>query len=116
MPEPPPKTTWTFLTNHGRVLAYLAKHPRATTREIALEAGVTERTIQKIISDLEADGYIIRQKIGRCNSYIIHPDMPMRHPMERDYAVGSLLLALGCPLKDIIYHQPDQVTPDGKAE
>jgi predicted ArsR family transcriptional regulator len=89
------RSHWTFLTNHGRVLAYLAKHPQATTRNIAQEAGVTERAIQKVILDLEADGYIARHKIGRGNRYVVHPEMPMRHHMERDHAVGDLLTALG---------------------
>ncbi|OGN98623.1 MAG: hypothetical protein A2Y58_00935 [Chloroflexi bacterium RBG_13_51_52] len=86
---------WTFLTYHGRVLVYLVKHPQATCREIAQEAGVTERAIQKVIHDLIADGYIIRQKVGRGNNYQIHPELPMRHRMEREHAVGDLIRALG---------------------
>ena len=86
---------WTFLTYHGRVLVYLVKHPQATCREIAQEAGVTERAIQKIIHDLIADGYIIRRKVGRGNKYQIHPELPMRHNMEREHAVGDLIRALG---------------------
>jgi biotin operon repressor len=93
------KGEWTFLTNYGRVLAYIAKHPQTTTREIAQEAGITERAIQKIIADLEANGYIARHREGRCNRYTIHPELPMRHPLERDHAVGDLLLALGCNLR-----------------
>ncbi len=95
------KTQWTFLTNHGRVLAYLAKFPQTTTRKIAQEVGITERAIQKVIHDLEADGYIVRHKAGRNNNYTIHPEMPMRHRMEREHAVGNLLLALGCDLQDL---------------
>ncbi len=91
---------WTFLTNHGRVLTYIAKYPRTTTREIARVAGITERAIQKIITDLESSGYVARHKEGRCNSYEVHPELPMRHRMEREHAVGDLLLALGCELGD----------------
>ena len=87
---------WTFLTNHGRVLAYLVKHPRATTREIAQEAGFTERAIQKVILDLVLDGYVVRKRVGRGNRYKVNPELPMRHPMEREYAVGNLLLVLEC--------------------
>ena len=90
---------WTFLTNHGRVLAYIAKSTRITTREIAQEAGITERTIQKIIADLEAGGYVARYREGRSNHYTIHPELPMRHRMEQGYAVADLLLALGCGLE-----------------
>ena len=95
------KREWTFLTNHGGVFAYLAKHPRATTREIAQEVGVTERAIQKVIFDLEADGYVVRKRVGRGNRYKIHPELPMRHPMEGEHAVGNLLLGLGCDLQKL---------------
>ncbi len=101
------KRDWTFLTNHGRVLAYLAKYPRITTREIAQEAGITERAIQKVILDLETDGYIVRHRVGRSNSYTIHPELPMRHRMEREHAVGNLLLALGCDLQKLRQRSQD---------
>jgi DNA-binding IclR family transcriptional regulator len=91
---------WTFLTNHGRVLCFLAKYPQTTTREIAEQAGITLRTVQKIITDLESGGYITRHKEGRFNRYTVNPELPMRHRMEREHAVRDLLLALGCKLKD----------------
>ncbi len=94
------KGEWTFLTNHGRVLAYIAKHSRITTREISQEAGITERAIQKIVADLEVTGYVARHREGRNNHYTVHPKLPMRHRMEREHAVGSLLLALGCDLEE----------------
>jgi DNA-binding MarR family transcriptional regulator len=89
------KGEWTFLTNHGRVLAYIAKHPESTTERIAQEAIITMRTVQKIIADLEVGGYITRQKEGRRNRYTVNPDRPMRHRLERDHVVGDILQALG---------------------
>ena len=95
------KHEWTFLTNHGRVLIYLAKKPQTTTREIAQEVGVTERAIQKVIFDLEESGYIIRHRVGRSNRYTLHPELPMRHNLEKEYSVGDLLVALGCDLEKL---------------
>lgn len=89
------KGEWTFLTNHGRVLAYIAKHTQSTTQVIAQEAGITLRAVQKIIADLEAGGYITRQKEGRRNRYNINPDLPMRHRLEREHVIGDILQALG---------------------
>jgi len=109
------KQGWTFLTNHGRVLVYLAKQPQTTTREIAQEVGVTERAIQKVIFDLEADGYIIRHREGRSNRYTLHPELPMRHHMEREYSAGNLLLALGCDLKKLARQLQDNGTINGKS-
>ncbi len=57
--------SWTLLTGHGRVLVEIARDPRARIREIAAGAGVTERTAQAIVADLEAAGYITRTRTGR---------------------------------------------------
>ena len=89
------KGEWTFLTNHGRVLAYLAKHPQSTTQEIAQKARITLRAVQKIIAELEAGGYIARKKEGRRNRYTVNAMLPMRHRLERNHAVGDILQALG---------------------
>ena len=89
---------WTFLSNHGRVFAYIAKHLTSTTEVISREVGLTQRGVQKIIAELEIGGYIARRKEGRRNHYTVHPELPMRHPLEHEHAVGELLVALGCDL------------------
>ena len=86
---------WTVLTNHGRVLAFMAKNPERTTEEIAREADLTLRAVQRIIVELERDGYLIKHKEGRRNRYSVVPEMPMRHRLEREYLVGEILAALG---------------------
>jgi DNA-binding IclR family transcriptional regulator len=89
------KKEWTFITSHGRVLAYVAKHPQSTTQETAQRAGLSIRSVQQIITDLEKGGYIGRYREGRRNRYVIHPEIPMRHRLERDHAIGDILEALG---------------------
>jgi predicted transcriptional regulator len=93
------KKEWTFLTNHGRVFSHIAKHPQNTNQETAQRAGLSIRTVQQIITDLEKGGYIARRKEGRRNRYTIHPEIPMRHRLEREHAVGDILLALGYKTK-----------------
>jgi len=88
------KGEWTFLTNHGRVLAYIARDTESTTEQIAREASITLRAVQKIITDLEAGGYITRKKEGRRNRYTVNPNGQMRHRLERNHAVGDILQAL----------------------
>ena len=90
------KGQWAFLSNHGRVFVFVAKQPKSTTEVISREVGLTQRGVQKIIAELEAAGYIARRREGRGNLYTVHPELPMRHQLERDHAVGDLLLALGC--------------------
>jgi DNA-binding MarR family transcriptional regulator len=70
-------TDWSFITNHGLVLAAIAKHPRSTARELGNDVGITERTAHKIIIDLEDAGYITKTKVGATTNTPIHPDMPL---------------------------------------
>ena len=85
---------WTFITNHGLVLSYISHNYTCTAREIAQYIGVTERTTHKIISDLEVAGYIPRKRKGRRNTYIVDPQLPLRHHTKQDILVSELLEAL----------------------
>ena len=69
---------WTFITNHGLILASIARGGGKTAREIGDEVGVTERTAHKIIMDLERDGYITKTKIGNRNKYRVRPEVPIK--------------------------------------
>lgn len=85
---------WSFITNHGLVLATIARHPQSTAREIGDAVGITERSAHKIIKDLEEAGYITKIKVGRKNKYKIHPDVPLKDESS-DSAVSELLVMLG---------------------
>lgn len=93
------KGEWTFLSNHGRVLAYISKHANSTSQNIAYETGLSIGAVQIIIADLVKAGYLERMRVGRRNQYRVHPELPMRHRLESDHSVGELLLAIGCSLK-----------------
>ena len=82
---------WTFLTNHAHVLILLSKAPTTVLRKVALQVGITERAVQRIIADLERDGFIERHKVGRQNSYRIRPEKPLRHPIEAHRTIGDLI-------------------------
>lgn len=86
---------WTFITNHGLVLAYIAKYSQSTARQVAVAINVTERTVHKIIAELEAEGYIERQRVGRNNVYRLNPHLGLRHHTTGDVVVGDLLKVLG---------------------
>jgi hypothetical protein len=88
---------WTFLTNHGHVLVCIAQDPAIRIRDIAERVGITLRTAQAIVGDLVDAGYISRTRVGRRNRYELHPELPLRHPLEREHEVGELLRTLGAP-------------------
>ena len=85
---------WSFITNHGRVLAIIAMRLGRTAREIGDASGITERAAHKIINDLEEAGYVTKTKTGRQNSYQIHPDVPLKDDVS-NAAVGELLVVMG---------------------
>jgi len=82
---------WTLLTGHGHVLVEIARNPRARMRDISAVVGLTERTVQAIVADLEAAGYLTRGRIGRRNRYTVNPDSLFRHSAQEGLRVGPFL-------------------------
>ncbi len=89
--DEPERGSWTFLTNHAHVLLCLARDSTMRLRDLALEVGITERAIQDIISDLEAEGYVERVRTGRRNSYRIDEGLHLRHPIEQHKTIADLI-------------------------
>lgn len=82
---------WTFLTNHAHVLTLLHAHPDMVLREVAERVGITERAVQRIVQDLEAEGFLVKIRVGRRNHYETQLDRPLRHPIEAHRNIGELL-------------------------
>jgi predicted transcriptional regulator len=82
---------WTLLTNHGRLLLLIAQEPDVRIRDLAAAAGVTERTAQAIVTDLEHAGYISKERSGRRNTYTVNRKQPFRHRAESGHKVGELI-------------------------
>lgn len=82
---------WTFFSNHGHVLLCLAGNPELSLRDVADAVGITERSVQRIIAELEAGGYLVRKREGRRNTYVIRRGVPLRHPIETHKRVGDLI-------------------------
>jgi hypothetical protein len=86
--------SWTLLTGHGHVLVEIARTPEARIRDLAESAGITERTVQTIVTDLETAGYITRTRDGRRTRYTVNHDSLFRHPAQDGHRVGPLLALL----------------------
>jgi DNA-binding IclR family transcriptional regulator len=85
---------WTLLTGHGHVLVEIARNPEARIRDLSAVAGITERTVQAIVADLEAAGYITRTRTGRRTRYTVNTDSLFRHPAQDGHRVGPFLAML----------------------
>lgn len=96
---------WTLFSNHGHVLVCLARNSEARLRDVAMDVGITERAVQKIVRDLQDGGMVSVTKNGRRNSYRIHRKKTLRHDLES-----------ACTLKDLIkFVNKDSRSGQGKA-
>lgn len=83
--------SWSFLSNYGAILVLVAGRPQITAVEIGAQLGITERPVRRIISELEAAGYLRKTREGRKNRYEVNPVLPVPGPLLRELAVGDLL-------------------------
>ena len=86
--------SWTFLTNHARVLLCIAHDPGVRLRDIAASLGITERSTYGIVTDLAEAGYVLKQKTGRRNRYQIQAHLPLPEPSSQERTVGDVLALL----------------------
>jgi DNA-binding MarR family transcriptional regulator len=98
--------TWTLLTGHGHVLVEIARDPEARIRDISIAAGLTERTVQAIVADLETAGYLTRTRTGRRTRYTVNHDSLFRHSAQEGLRIGPFLALLS---------EADGQAPDGPA-
>jgi predicted transcriptional regulator len=89
--DQPVESGWTFLTNHAHVLLCLAGDPQMRLRDVADKVGITERAVQRIVSELEEGGYLTRLRSGRRNEYEVHREQPLRHPIEAHRDISALI-------------------------
>jgi hypothetical protein len=83
--------SWTILTGHGHVLVEVARNPGARIRDISAAVGLTERSVQAIVADLEAAGYLTRTRVGRRTRYTVNPDSAFRHSAQDGHRIGPFL-------------------------
>jgi predicted transcriptional regulator len=84
-------SSWTFLSNHGRVLLCIARDPAIRLRDIGEQVGITERAAHRIVAELSDAGYITRNRRGRRNHYAIRHDLPLPDTVAPNRRIGDLL-------------------------
>ena len=86
--------TWSFFTNHARVLICISGDPGLRLRDLAATLDITERSASGIVSDLVEAGYVVKEKDGRRNRYHIQAHLPLPEPATRERTVGEVLTLL----------------------
>ncbi len=82
---------WTFFSNNVHVLVCLTHKPQPTTREIAIQVGITERAVQRIVTRLISAGVVTVRKVGRRNGYELDLNQRLRHPLESHKTIGEFI-------------------------
>ena len=82
---------WTFFSNYAHVLVCLTHTPQPTTREIAVQVGITERAVQRIVKRMVEAGVLKVEKHGRRNRYLLDLDQQLRHPLESHKTIGEFI-------------------------
>ena len=88
------------------MLVEIARNPGARIRDISAW-GLTERTVQAIVADLEAAGYLTRTRTGRRTRYTINHDSVFRHPAQDGHRIGPFLSVLAASGEDARMPGPD---------
>ena len=83
---------WFLLSTHALVLIEIVRRPDATMRELATRVGITQRQVARVADDLEDAGYLIRERVGRRNQYVVQMNQPLQPPFAA-VRVGGFLAA-----------------------
>jgi hypothetical protein len=86
--------TWSFFTNHARVLICISRDPGLRLRDMAAALSITERSAYGIVSDLVEAGYVVKEKDGRRNRYRVQSQLPMPEPVTQERTIGEVLRVL----------------------
>ena len=84
---------WSFVSNHGRVLLFLADDPGMRLHDMAARLHMTERSAHGIVTDLTAAGYISKHKDGRDRSQTL-AHQPLPEPITREKIFREVLALL----------------------
>ena len=63
-----------LLTKHAQALILVADDCDIRMHDLADQLGVTERAAYSLVCDLVSEGYVSRERKGRCNCYHLHLD------------------------------------------
>lgn len=92
--------TWSFLTNHARVLLAIAGDPELRLREIADAVGISERRVHGIVTDLTNSAYLTKEREGRRNRYEVHTQRPLGEDLGGTSPLSVLMALLVRPGDD----------------
>ena len=83
---------WSFLTNHARALLCIfarSRGPAARPRDHARDHRAQHAFA--VVTDLAESGYVVKERDGRRNRYLIQHHLPLPENTGRERTIGDLL-------------------------
>ena len=80
-----------LISTHGLILLCIASTPRPTVARLAAIAGVSERTVSRVLGDLVDAGYVTRSRQGTRNSYTVCTQAEVSDRVGRGWRLERLL-------------------------
>ena len=80
-----------LISTHGLILLCIASTDEQTVARLAEVAGVSERTVTRVVTDLVDAGYVTRRRQGTRNAYAVCPDAEVTDPIGHGWRLGRLL-------------------------
>ena len=83
-----------LFTNHLLVLVLIQADPMIRIRELSIVIGMTERSTQRIINELEVQSLLEVSREGRRNHYRVVVEREIELPSDDRVTLGQLLATL----------------------
>lgn len=80
-----------LISTHGLILLCIASTDEQTVARLAEVAGVSERTVTRVVTDLVEAGYVTRRRQGTRNAYTVCPDAEVTDPVGHGWRLERLL-------------------------
>jgi DNA-binding IclR family transcriptional regulator len=80
-----------LISTHGLILLCIASTEGLSVARLAVIAGVSERTVSRILSDLVAVGYVTRRRQGTRNRYAVRPEAEVTDAVGSGWRLARLL-------------------------
>jgi DNA-binding transcriptional ArsR family regulator len=80
-----------LISTHGLILLCIASTAKPTVARLAAVAGVSERTVSRVLGDLVEAGYVTRRRQGTRNAYTVCPEARVSDRVGRGWPLERLL-------------------------
>lgn len=81
-------------TNHGLVLMRIWMDPTVRLSDIAADIGVRERAVYLIVRDLDREGFIVKEKVGRRNRYQVNMERALDYEPLPNISIRQQMTAV----------------------